>query len=59
MASFFNFIELDNEGQTVEQKARVFADRSKEDLDWAFTNVLKFIHLQKERVDRKEITGAL
>jgi hypothetical protein len=58
VAKFFDFIGLDNEGQTVEEKARVFVDRGKEDLNWAFTNVLKFIHFQKERVNRKEISGA-
>jgi integrase len=58
VAKFFDFIGLANEGQTVEQKARIFVNRGKEDLDWAFTNVLKFIHFHKERVDRKEITGA-
>jgi hypothetical protein len=44
VARFFDFIGLDDEGQTVEEKARVFANKGKVDLNWAFTNVLKFIH---------------
>jgi len=58
VAKFFDFIGLDKEGQSVEDKARIFANRGKEDINWAFSNVLRFIHFQKERVDRKEITGA-
>jgi hypothetical protein len=42
----------------VEDKARVLANKGKEDINWAFSSVLRFIHFQKERVDRKEITGA-
>jgi integrase len=60
VAKFFDFIGLDNdkEGQTVQDKARIFANRGKEDVNWAFSNILRFIHFQKERVDRKEISGA-
>ena len=58
VAKFFDFIGLVKEGQTVEDKARIFANRGKEDINWAFSSVLRFIHFQKERVDRKEITGA-
>jgi hypothetical protein len=53
---FFDFAGI--LGTTVEEKARTFANRGKSDTNWAFTNILKFIHFQKERVDRKEITGA-
>ena len=59
VAKFFDYIGLDEEGQTVEKKARIFASRGKEDINWAFTNVLKFIHFHKERVDRKEISELL
>lgn len=58
VAKFFDSIGLDKEGKAVEGKARIFANRGKDDVDWAFNNVLKFIHFQKERVDRKEISGA-
>jgi integrase len=58
VAKFFEFIGLDDKGQTVGEKARIFANKGKEDLNWAFTNILKFIHFQKERVSRKEISGA-
>ena len=58
VAKFFDSIGLDKEGKTVEEKAIIFVNRGKDDINWAFNNVLKFIHFQKERVDKKEITGA-
>jgi hypothetical protein len=58
VAKFFDFIGLDDKTQKVEEKARIFASKGKEDINWAFTNILRFIHFQKERVDRKEISGA-
>jgi hypothetical protein len=58
VAKFFEFIGSDNNGLKIEEKARIFASKGKEDINWAFTNILRFIHFQKERVDRKEISGA-
>jgi hypothetical protein len=57
VAKFFDFIGID-EGKTLEEKARTFANRGKDDINWAFSNILKFIYFQKERVYRKEITAA-
>ena len=53
VSKFFDFIGLDKEGHAIEDKARTFAKRGKEDINWAFSNVLRFIHFQKERVDKK------
>ena len=56
VAKFFDFAGIP--GTTVEEKARTFANSGKDDINWAFSNILKFIYFHKERVDRKEITGA-
>ena len=56
VAKFFDFAGIP--GTTVEEKARTFANSGKDDINWAFSNILKFVHFHKERVDRKEITGA-
>jgi Phage integrase family len=56
VAKFFDFAGIP--GTTVEEKARTFANGGKADINWTFSNILKFMHFQKERVDRKEITGA-
>jgi integrase len=56
VAKLFDFIGIS--GTTLEEKARIFANRGKDDINWTFSNILKFVHFQKERVNRKEITGA-
>ncbi len=58
LAKFLGFIEIDDGNISLEDKARMFAKKSKCDFNWAFANLLKFIQYQKDRVDKKEITGA-
>ena len=60
LAKFLDFIGIEVEGdnRSLEDKARTFAKKSKSNFDWAFANILKFIQFQKDRVDKKEITGA-
>ena len=53
---FFSFIGI--EGVTVEERCSVFVEKTKNDSDWAFRNIVGFLQVQKERVDRKEITGS-
>jgi integrase len=56
LEKFFNFIGL--EGQTIEEKSRVFVKLSKtEDSGWVFNSILKFMQFQLDRANRKEITG--
>lgn len=56
VAKFFDFTKIP--GRTLEQKARSFARKGKNDTDWAFSIILKFIYFQRERVEKKEISGA-
>jgi hypothetical protein len=56
VAKFFDFIGIP--GKTLEHKARTFANKGKNDSNWALSRVLKFIYFQKERVDKKEISAA-
>jgi hypothetical protein len=56
VAKFFNFIGI--RGETIEQKARLFAKKGKTDTNWALANILKFVYYQREPIDKKEITGA-
>jgi hypothetical protein len=55
LAKFFDFIEM-TEG-TMEERCIVFAERAKNDFKWVFSNILRFLQIQKQRVERKEITG--
>jgi hypothetical protein len=55
VAKFFHFTKIP--GRTLEQKAGSFARKGKNDTDWAFSTILKFIYFQRERVEKKEIVG--
>ena len=54
---FFDFLGL--EGKTVEEKSISFVQKAKEEGNqWVFTNVLKFMMYQLERVNKREIVGS-
>jgi hypothetical protein len=40
------------------KRVGTFANKGKMDTNWALTNILKFVYSQRERVDRKEVSGA-
>jgi hypothetical protein len=60
LAKFLDFIGIEGEAAStsLEDKARAFAKRSRSDFNWAFASLLNFIQFQKERADKKEISGA-
>ena len=47
----FEFLGL--EGDTIEQKSRVFVDLARKDSNWTFNSILKFIQFQNSRVIKK------
>ncbi|HZC20595.1 MAG TPA: hypothetical protein VE223_03025, partial [Nitrososphaeraceae archaeon] len=55
---FFTFIGI--EGNTIEARCRAFVQNATKDNNnsWAFRNIINFLQVQKDRVDRKEITGS-
>src|SRR5215213_7252435 len=60
---FFDFIDLPDYNSNVtttpiEERCKYFVEKAKNDQKWLLNNVLKFLLVQKERVERKEITGA-
>ena len=57
LAKFFDFISVDI-GVKLEDRARTFAQRGKDDGNWALNHIVKFVQYQRDRVERKEITGA-
>ena len=57
LSKFFDFIGLEA-AEKLEDRARAFAQRGKHDSNWVLNNILKFVQYQKDRVDKKEITGA-
>ena len=52
---FFDAISL--EGPTFENRCNLFVEKGKQNPNWAFNSILKFILSEKERVERKKITG--
>ena len=56
LAKFIEYSGLD--GNTTEEKARIFAEYGNQDVNWAFSNILKFVQYQLHRVNKKEITPA-
>jgi hypothetical protein len=47
------------EGGSIEHKSRVFVEMARKDnSNWTFNNILRFIQFQNSRVVRKEISGA-
>ena len=50
LAKFFDFIGIP--GNTLEDNARTFAKKGKKDVDWALSNIVKFVYHQRERVDK-------
>jgi hypothetical protein len=57
-AKFLTFVDRGDGGNSLKERARAFAEKSKCDSNWAFANLLKFIQFQKDRVDKKEIATA-
>ena len=53
---FFDFINLP--GSTMEKRCSLFAEKGKAESKWVLNHILRFLHAHKERVERKEITGA-
>ena len=52
VAKFFDFIGI--RGKTLEQKARAFANKGKNDSNWALSKILKFVYFQRERVEKRK-----
>lgn len=45
------------EGETLDKRCNKFAYKGRNDANWAFSNILKFLYSQKERVEKEEITA--
>ena len=56
MKVFFNFINLLPNGN-LEEQCNLFAAKGLEDPRWAFSNIIKFLQYQKERVEKTEISA--
>ncbi|HEX5981356.1 MAG TPA: hypothetical protein VFY77_01695, partial [Nitrososphaeraceae archaeon] len=53
---FFEFLKIS--GENLEEQCLTFVNSGKNNVNWVFTNILKFVLFHKERIDKKEISGA-
>jgi integrase len=53
LGKFFDYLEIEG---SLQQQSRAFVSRAKGDYPWAMAKINAYIQLQKERVERKEIT---
>jgi hypothetical protein len=54
---FFDFIKIP--GENLEERCLTFVKNGKNNnVNWVFTNILKFVLFYKERINKKEISGA-
>jgi hypothetical protein len=53
---FFDFLKLP--GENLEERCLTFVNSGKNNVNWVFTNILKFVLFYKQRIDKKEISGA-
>lgn len=57
LKGFFNYIDL-LPNESIIKRCNYFAKRGKEDPDWAFNNIVRFLQFQRERVEQGEIAGS-
>jgi hypothetical protein len=53
---FFDFLRIP--GENLKEKCLTFVNNGKNNANWVFTNILKFVLFHKERIHKKEISGA-
>ena len=53
---FFDFLKIP--GETIEEQCLTFINNGRSNVNWVFTNILKFVLFHKERIHKKEISGA-
>ena len=56
LRGFFDAINLDKY-TTFENRCKSFVYKGRSDSSWAFNNIIRFLHYQKERVENKEIAA--
>ena len=54
LSKFFEFIGI---GGNMREKCSTFAKKAKDEPSWALGSVIKYLQMNKERVERKEITA--
>lgn len=53
---FFDFLKIP--GECLKEKCLTFVNNGQSNVNWVFTNILKFVLFHKERIHKREISGA-
>jgi hypothetical protein len=53
LKKFFDFIEFEITDKNIELKCNKFAEKSKSNINWASSHIIRFLQYQKERVEKK------
>jgi hypothetical protein len=54
---FLDYIGI-GEQCTIEDRCNIFGKKAKTDINWFANNLLEYLQIHKDRVERKEITGS-
>jgi hypothetical protein len=58
LKKFFDFIEFEIEtNKDIEYRCNKFAEKARDNINWALSQIIRFLQYQKERVEKKEITS--
>ena len=58
LSRFFDFIQFELDNADIEKRCNDFAEKASLNYEWAFNQVIRFFHFQRERVERGEIKAA-
>ena len=56
LQKFFDFVGM--QGNTIQEQSSIFVKNSTNNNKYALNSIIKFLQMQKERVEKKDITGA-
>jgi hypothetical protein len=58
LRKFLDFIQFEIEIKEMEKRCNNFAKKGKDNVNWTISQIIRFLHFQKERVEKEEITAA-
>ena len=58
LGKFFDFIQFETELKEIEKRCNAFAEKGRSNTNWTLNQIIRFLHFQKERDEKEEITAA-
>jgi Asp-tRNA(Asn)/Glu-tRNA(Gln) amidotransferase B subunit len=58
LRKFLDFIQFEIGAKDIEKRCNNFAEKGKNNTNWTLNQIIRFLHSQKERVEKEEITAA-